>query len=561
MLDIRRAREERENLQDALARRGGAIDFEPILERDTSRRALVTELQSHRSRQKDLSKQIGDLKKEGRDAEPLMAEVRGMGDQIASLEKQAREEEEAIRGMMLDIPNIPHPSVPDGQDEDSNKEIRRWGTPRTFSFQPRDHLTVSESLGIVDLSRAAKITGARFPLMMGAGAALGRALKNFMLDLHTRRHGYHEVLPPFLVNAESATGTGQLPKFEEDLFKTEGHEFYLTPTAEVPLTNIHRDEILSERILPIKYTAFTPCFRREAGSYGKETRGLIRQHQFDKVELVKFTSAETSYDELETLTADAEEVLQRLEIPYRVVALCAGDLGFSAAKTYDIEVWLPTKQGYLEISSCSNYEDFQAHRIGVRYRTKEGKTSFAHTLNGSGLAIGRTMVAILENFQEGDGSVEIPMALRPYMGGMETIARVRTPWNSKGGDQHPSESAPEGTDKKTGDKEGTDGQESNHGGQPAARRPSRNRRGRNRKGRGGQRGDRQEQNNRRETGGASEGNRRPDGRQSQTQQTQGEPPGSAKPASKPEQKSGLGEESPSRPEKETHRVDNPPLGH
>ena len=357
-------------------------------------------------------------------------------------------------------------------------------------------------------------------------------------------------------------GTGQLPKFEEDLFKTDGHEFYLTPTAEVPLTNIHRDEILSERLLPIKYTASTPCFRREAGSYGKETRGLIRQHQFDKVELVKFTSAETSYDELETLTADAEEVLQRLEIPYRVVILCAGDLGFSAAKTYDIEVWLPAKQGYLEVSSCSNYEDFQAHRIGVRYRTKEGKTSFAHTLNGSGLAIGRTIVSILENFQQGDGSVEIPMALRPYMGGMETVTRVRTPWNAKGGDQQTSASTPEGTNKKTGDQKATDRQGGARGGQgqPAPARP-RNRRSRNRKGRGGQRGDRQDQNDRQETGGPSERNRHPGGGQAQIRETQDQRPGSEKRENKPEAKPGLGKEGSSNLEEETHRVDNPPLGH
>lgn len=509
MLDIRRVREEDESLREALARRGGASDFAPILERDTRRRAVITELQTHRTRQKDLSRQIGDLKREGRGAEPLMAQVRGMGDRIASLEGQVREEAEAIRGMMLDIPNIPHPSVPDGRDEHSNREVRRWGSSRVFSFQARDHLALGESLGIIDLQRAAKIAGARFPLMMGAGAALERALLNFMLDLHTRRHGYYEVLPPFLVNAESATGTGQLPKFEADLFKTGEDELYLTPTAEVPLTNIHRDEILPERSLPVKFTAFTPCFRREAGSYGKETRGLIRQHQFGKVELVKFTSTETSYDELESLTADAEEVLQRLEIPYRVVALCAGDLGFSAAKTYDIEAWLPAKQGYLEISSCSNFEDFQARRIGVRYRTQDGQTNFVHTLNGSGLAIGRTIVAILENFQQEDGSVEIPMVLRPYMGGMETIAPARGPWVTKGGGQplvRVSEEVGKEPESKESsrDKEVSESKEASEG-EKGRRRRGRGRRGRNRKGRGGHRGEGRQPQGHRSEGSRSAG--------------------------------------------------------
>ncbi len=592
MLDIRRIREESESLREALARRGGAPDFAPILERDTRRRAVIAELQAHRSRQKDLSRQIGDLKREGRDTEPLMAQVRGMGDRIAPLERQVREEAEAVRGMMLDVPNTPHPSVPDGRDERSNREVRRWGSSRAFNFQARDHLAVGESLGIIDLQRAAKIAGARFPLMMGAGAALERALLNFMLDLHTRRHGYYEVLPPFLVNAESAIGTGQLPKFEADLFKTGEDELYLTPTAEVPLANIHRDETLPERLLPVKFTAFTPCFRREAGSYGKETRGLIRQHQFGKVELVKFTSAETSYDELESLTADAEEILQRLEIPYRVVVLCAGDLGFSAAKTYDIEVWLPARQGYLEISSCSNFEDFQARRIGVRYRTQDGRTNFAHTLNGSGLAIGRTIVAILENFQQQDGSVEIPMVLRPYMGGMETIARARGPWMTKGGAQ-PLVKVSEEADKEPGSQESSgdeevSGSKEAPGGEEGRGRRGRGRRGRNRKGRGGQRGDGQGQGERRDSGGQTGGERGPEGNQGEGRQPQGHRseggrPGRQRPAgsqSEPQRSGGRPEprsieskaasdgESPSGPGaerspgsgQEAGRVDNPSSG-
>ncbi len=433
MLDIRKIREGSEALRAALARRGAAPDFTPILEIDERWRALVTEIQTVKSKQKELSRRIGNLKREGQDAEALMAEVRGMGDEASSLERRIREEEEAGRALMLDIPNPPHSSVPDGADEGANVEIRRWGAPATFPFEAQDHLTIGERLGIIDLPRAAKIAGARFPLMVGVGAALERALLNFMMDLHTRRHGYTEVLPPFLINADSLVGTGQLPKFEEDLFKIDEGGLYLTPTAEVPVTNIHRDEILPERALPIKYAAFTPCFRREAGSYGKETRGLIRQHQFDKVELVRFTSPETSDEALEDLTVEVEEVLQRLEIHYRVIALCAGDLGFSAAKTYDIEAWLPSRKGYLEVSSCSNFEDFQARRAGIRTRGPEGGTIFVHTLNGSGLAIGRTIVALLENFQQKDGTVIVPPVLRPYLGGIEIIGRMKAPWAAKGG--------------------------------------------------------------------------------------------------------------------------------
>ncbi len=435
MLDIRKIREESEGLRAALARRGAAPDITPILEIDERRRALVTEIQTVKSKQKELSRRIGNLKREGQDAEALMTEVRGMGDEASSLEHRIREEEEAGRALMLDIPNPPHPSVPDGTDEGANVEVRRWGAPATFPFEAQDHLTIGERLGIIDLPRAAKIAGARFPLMVGTGAALERALLNFMMDLHTRRHGYTEVLPPFLINADSLVGTGQLPKFEEDLFKIDEVGLYLAPTAEVPVTNIYRDEILPERALPIKYAAFTPCFRREAGSYGKETRGLIRQHQFDKVELVRFSSPETSDEALEELTREVEEVLQRLEIHYRVIALCAGDLGFSAAKTYDVEAWLPSRGGYLEVSSCSNFEDFQARRAGIRTRVAGGGVTFVHTLNGSGLAIGRTIVALLENFQQKDGTVIVPPVLRPYLGGIETIGRMKAPWAAKGGDQ------------------------------------------------------------------------------------------------------------------------------
>ncbi len=491
MLDIRKAREESEDLRAALGRRGAAPDFTPILEIDERRRALVTEIQTVKSKQKELSRRIGNLKREGQDAEALMAEVRGMGDEASALERRIREEEEAGRALILDKPNPPHPTLPDGADEGANVEVRRWGAPATFAFEAQDHLTIGERLGIIDLPRAAKIAGARFPLMMGAGAALERALLNFMMDLHTRRHGYIEVLPPFLINADSLVGTGQLPKFEEDLFKIDEGGFYLAPTAEVPVTNIHRDEILPERALPIKYAAFTPCFRREAGSYGKETRGLIRQHQFDKVELVRFTSPETSDEALEDLTGEVEEVLQRLEIHYRVIALCAGDLGFSAAKTYDIEAWLPSRQGYLEVSSCSNFEDFQARRAGIRARGTEGGTIFVHTLNGSGLAIGRTIVALLENFQQKDGTVIVPPVLRPYLGGIEAIVRMKAPWAAKRGGQPEKKSEPETVAEgpKTAASDETKGEDpkADSGGGRGGRDRRRNRSRRNR-GRQGERG-------------------------------------------------------------------------
>jgi seryl-tRNA synthetase len=429
MLDFKLVRENTEQVRAAVRRRGIDLDLTEFLALDVKRRAAQQELETLRRKRNEVSEEIGRLKKAGKPAEDKVAEMRAEGDAITALENSGREAEEAQRNILLMIPNLPHVSVPDGKNENDNVEIRRWspqgGEPPKFSFEPKPHWDIAEYLDIIDFERAAKIAGARFALYKGMGARLERALSNFMLDLHTTEHGYIEVLPPFMVNKKSMTATGQLPKFEEELFKVENGAYYLIPTAEVPVTNIHQDEILPEESLPVRYTACTPCFRREAGSYGKDTRGLIRQHQFNKVELVKFTKPEDSYDELEKLTGNAEEVLKKLGLAYRVIALCTGDLGFSAAKTYDIEVWLPAQNKYREISSCSNFEDFQARRGNIRYRPKGGKkTEFVHTLNGSGLAVGRTVVAILENFQQPDGTVIIPEALRKYMGGETRIART-----------------------------------------------------------------------------------------------------------------------------------------
>jgi len=426
MLDFKLVRENTEQVRAAIRRRGSELDLTEFLALDVKRRAAQQELETLRRKRNEVSEEIGRLKKAGKPAEDKVAEMRAEGEAITALENSGREAEEAQRNILLVIPNLPHASVPDGKNEDDNVEIRRWspqgGEPPKFSFEPKPHWDIAEYLDIIDFERAAKIAGARFALYKGMGARLERALINFMLDLHTTEHGYLEVLPPFMVNKKSMTATGQLPKFEEELFKVENGAYYLIPTAEVPVTNIHQEEILPEESLPVRYTACTPCFRREAGSYGKDTRGLIRQHQFNKVELVKFAKPEDSYDELEKLTGNAEEVLKRLGLAYRVIALCAGDLGFSAAKTYDIEVWLPSQNKYREISSCSNFEDFQARRGNIRYRPKGGKkTEFVHTLNGSGLAVGRTVVAILENFQQPDGTVIIPEALRKYLGGAERI--------------------------------------------------------------------------------------------------------------------------------------------
>ena len=426
MLDLRFVRENGEQVKAGLARRGITLDLTEFIALDAKRRAGLQEIETLRRKRNEVSEEIGRLKKSGQPAEDKVTEMRAVGDSIAVLENSAREVEDAQRNILLTIPNIPHSTVPDGKDENDNKELRRWspqgGEPPKFSFEPKPHWDLAEYLDIIDFDRAAKITGARFALYKGMGARLERALINFMLDLHTTEHGYLEVLPPFMVNKTSMTATGQLPKFEEELFRVENGAYYLIPTAEVPVTNIYRDEIIPEEKLPVLFTAYTPCFRREAGSYGKDTRGLIRQHQFNKVELVKFARPENSYEELEKLTANAEEVLKRLGLAYRLIVLCSGDMGFSAAKTYDIEVWLPAQNKYREISSCSNFEDFQARRGNIRYKPKGGKkTELVHTLNGSGLAVGRTVVAILENFQQPDGSVLIPEALRKYMGGAEKI--------------------------------------------------------------------------------------------------------------------------------------------
>jgi seryl-tRNA synthetase len=426
MLDLRLVRERTDEVKAGIRRRGGEIDLREFLALDEKRRTAQQEADDLRRKRNDVSEEIGRLKKTGRQADDKVAEMRAVGDSIAALEAVIREAEDAQRNILLIIPNLPHASVPDGRDETANVEVKRWSPegdgPPKFSFEPKPHWDLAEYLDIIDFDRAAKITGARFALYKGMGARLERALINFMLDLHTTEHGYLEVLPPFMVNRASMTATGQLPKFEEELFKVENGTYFLIPTAEVPVTNIHRDEILPDEDLTLKYTAYTPCFRREAGSYGKDTRGLIRQHQFNKVELVKFARPQESYQELETLLADAEEVLKRLGLPYRVITLCTGDMGFSAAKTYDIEAWLPAQDRYREISSCSNFEDFQARRGNIRYKPKGSKkTEFVHTLNGSGLAVGRTVVAILENYQQPDGTVMVPEALRPYLGGAEKI--------------------------------------------------------------------------------------------------------------------------------------------
>jgi seryl-tRNA synthetase len=426
MLDLKFVRDHLERVEQALKNRGlSQVSLEEFRGRDAERRRLLTQVESLRHERNTLSQEVGQLMKAGKKAaaEPLKLRVAVINEDIKALEVRAAEHDAWVRDFLLTLPNLPHETVPLGAGSDDNPVAHTWGEPPSFAFNPKPHWEIGEALGILDFERAAKIAGARFALLTGAGALLERALINFMLDLHTRKHGYREVLPPFIANRASMTGTGQLPKFAEDLFKLEGWDYFLVPTAEVPVTNIHRDEILREEDLPICYTAYTPCFRSEAGSYGKDVRGLIRQHQFNKVELVKFTTPEKSYDELESLLQDAEEVLQELGLPYRVVVLCTGDLGFAAAKTYDIEVWLPGQNLYREISSCSNFEDYQARRANIRFRRTGGKgTELVHTLNGSGLAVGRTLVAILENCQQEDGGVVVPQALRSYMGGMENIS-------------------------------------------------------------------------------------------------------------------------------------------
>ena len=424
MLEARYIRDHLDEVREKLALRGQAISLDQFVSIDGERRKAIQEWEGLRALQKKVSDEVSKKKREGEDASELIAEMKKVSQELKGLDEIVQEKEKGLQEFLLIIPNIPHDSVPKGKDSSDNVEVRRWGEIPEFNFEPKPHWDLGEELGIRDFKSGAKIAGARFPLYWDLGAKLERALINFMLDLHTREHGYREVLPPFMVNRMTMTGTGQLPKFEEELFKVEGTDYYLIPTAEVPVTNIHQDEVLDEEVLPLYYTAYTPCFRKEAGSYGKDTRGLIRQHQFNKVELVKFAKPERSYDELEKLLSDAEEVLKRLKLPYRVVNLCTGDLGFSASKTYDIEVWLPGQSTFKEISSCSNFEDFQARREKIRYRISgKSKTEYVHTLNGSGLAVGRTLVAILENYQQADGSVVIPEVLRPYINEVERIEK------------------------------------------------------------------------------------------------------------------------------------------
>ena len=427
MLDLKLVRDNLELVRARLRDRGVAIDFGEFLAADEARRRLLIEVEQLKHRRNAVSEEVGRRKKGGEDAGPLIAEMREAGDRIKALDQTVKDSEEQIQRLLLTVPNLAHASVPVGPDGGGNLEVRRWGEPRRFDFTPKPHWEIGEALGLLDFERASRMAQARFVVLTGMGARLERALVNFMLDLHTKEHGYTEIFPPLLVNAAAMTGTGQLPKFAEELFKTQDESLYLIPTAEVPVTNLHREEILPPGRLPLSYVAFTPCFRREAGSYGKDTRGLIRQHQFNKVELVKFTEADRSYEALEQMTRDAETVLQRLGLPYRVVLLCTGDMGFSAAKTYDLEVWLPGQSApgaYREISSISNCETFQARRASIRYRTgPKTPAEYAHTLNGSGVAVGRTVVAILENYQEADGSVRVPEALRPYLDGLERIAK------------------------------------------------------------------------------------------------------------------------------------------
>ncbi len=422
MLDIKFIRQNIEKVENMLKARNTSVNLEEFKTLEEKRRKLITETEQLKSERNKKNKEIASMRKNGENAQSLIAQMQQISSTIKEKEAELKKIEEKFEEIILNIPNMLHESVPIGKDENDNVEYRVWGKKPEFDFEPKNHWEIGEKLGILDFERAAKLTGARFSLYLKEGAQLERALINFMLDLHTTEHGYTETLPPFMVNRATMTGTGQLPKFEEDLFKIEGIDYFLIPTAEVPVTNIFANEILKEDDLPLYFTAYTPCFRKEAGSYGKDTKGLIRQHQFNKVELVKFSKPEESYNELEKLLENAEEVLKKLGIHYRVVTLCSGDTGFSAAKTYDIEVWLPGQQKYREISSCSNFEDFQARRAKIRFKRKGKKgTEFVHTLNGSGLAVGRTFVAILENYQQEDGSVVIPEVLRKYMGGKKVI--------------------------------------------------------------------------------------------------------------------------------------------
>lgn len=417
MLDLKFVRANPEKVETALENRGAKVSLAGFLQLERERREILVKVEQMKSRRNAVSEEIGRKKKAGENADDMVLEMRDLGQDIKKLDDRLNEIETALHNELLNLPNIPHESVPLGCSDQDNLEVRRWGNPPKFDFEPKPHWEIGENLGILDFERGSKVTGTRFTFYKGLGARLERALINFFLDLHTEKHGYTEIFPPFMVHRSSMIGTGQLPKFEEDVFKVEKTEYFLIPTAEVPVTNLYRDEIMDEEKLPVYHTAYSACFRAEAGAAGRDTRGLIRQHQFNKVELVKFSAPETSYEELEKLTNDAEEVLKKLGLAYRVVSLCAGDLGFSSAKTYDLEVWLPSFNDYKEISSCSNFEDYQARRANIRYRSQaKSKPEFVHTLNGSGVAIGRTVAAILENYQQADGSVIIPDVLRPYMG-------------------------------------------------------------------------------------------------------------------------------------------------
>ncbi len=423
MLDIKLVRANPEIVEDSLKRRGMDVALlTRVLSLDEKRRAILVEVEALKRRRNEVSEEVARLKKNRENADDLIKEMRGVSDRIKEMDSELSQIEADIREAMLAIPNIPHPSVHTGKDESENIEVCRWGEPRKFDFDPLPHWDLGTSLDIIDFERAGKITGARFAIYKGMGSRLVRGLINFMLDLHTIQHGYTEVLPPFMVNRASMVGTGQLPKFAEDMFKVEDTDYYLIPTAEVPVTNMYRGEILDEELLPVKHCAYTACFRAEAGSAGRDTRGLIRQHEFDKIELVKFVKPETSYEELDKLVADAESVLEELELPYRLTKMCTGDVGFSAAKKFDVEVWMPSYNRYVEISSCSNFESFQARRADIKYRPQQGgKSEYLHTLNGSGLAVGRTLAAIMENYQNADGSITVPAKLRPYVGGVEVV--------------------------------------------------------------------------------------------------------------------------------------------
>ena len=422
MLDLKFIRENAGKVEEALEKRGAVADISRVIQLDETRRRLLTEVEEKKSQRNNISKEVGLLKREGKDAAEVMAKVGDLGDNIKELDNQVREVDEELSTLLLLIPNIPNETVPVGLKEEDFRLEKTFGEPKNLDFEVKAHWDLGEDLNILDFERATKVTGARFTFYRGMAARLERALVNLMLNTHTKGE-YTELLPPFMVNSASMTGTGQLPKFAEDMFKLENTDYYLVPTAEVPVTNYYRDEILDEKELPLSYCAYTPCFRAEAGSYGRDTRGIIRQHQFNKVELVKFAHPENSYEELEKLTRSAESILEMLELPYRRIALSSGDLGFSSAKTYDLEVWLPSFNGYREISSCSNFEDFQARRANIRFRGADGKVRFVHTLNGSGLAVGRTTAAVMENYQNEDGSITIPKALVHYMGGIEKITK------------------------------------------------------------------------------------------------------------------------------------------